>query len=363
MAGVAEIWAYHRPMARMLFLLIGLALIGLGVHWRWLEPTAAAKPVVTDLATAVRRVRDGEGRIPVRIDHAPDFIRVYRTRLIRPGYAPCHADDPSEQTPAGTALGCRHRIDAPLEAGGWRIEQTASDRLGRQVVCLRVVLFPISGTDRRVWYATSPAQASTERACRTPVRGKFPWAIPNTQLRYAAIGMEEAATLADAERAWNVDGRNGYLTRMEDLAYNQFWRDESSESLVRTIDGAEGPVTDGRARRVLVAGRELGLPTPASLLLVDTPAGKLSVKSSAAAAPTLPWQGVIDVPGLLEGRFVAGMEDERPLWASLELGSVEVLDADVAETAVFSMGLGGAMLLTAGLLHAVVSLQRGARRN
>lgn len=366
-----DIPAYHRPMARLLLLIVGLALVGLGAYWRWFEPRAATRPVVTDLATAVRMVREGDGRIPVRIDAAPDFVRVHRTRLIRPGYAACRIDDPAvdwtgdatDPAPAGTGLGCRRRVDAPLEAGGWRIEQTASDNLGQQVVCLRVLLHAVSGTNRRLWYATSPAPVSTERACRMPVRARFPWALPNTQVRYAAVGTDEAATLADAERAWNADGRSGYLTRIDDLAYNQFWRDESLEALARAIDAAEGPAA-GRPRRALVAGRELGLPTPASLLLVDTPAGRMSVKSGATAVvPSPPWQGVIDVPGMLEGRFVAGMEDEQPLWASLELGAFESLDADVAETAVFSMGLGGFMLVLAGVLHAGVALRRGVARS
>lgn len=72
--------AYHVFMARMLFLLIGLALIGLGVYWRWIEPAAAAKAVVTDLDTAVRMVRDCQGRIPVRDSSLPSFALVYGPR-------------------------------------------------------------------------------------------------------------------------------------------------------------------------------------------------------------------------------------------------------------------------------------------
>lgn len=346
-------------MVRMIFLLIGLALIGLGIYWRWFEPTAAERPVVTELATAVRMVRDGEGRIPVRIQAPPAFVPVHRTPLIRPGYAPCRAGDAGDDASAVTALGCRRRIDAALEAGGWRIEQTASDNSGQQVACLRVLLFPIAATAGQYWYATSPRQVSTERACRAPVRSRFPWAVPNTRLRYDAIDLGDTAALQDAERAWEQEGRSGYLTRIEDLAYNQFWRDESFEALAQAIAGQGAAHPDGPPW-VLVAGRELGLPTPASLLLVDTAAGRMAVRmASAAAAPPPPWQGVIDVPGVLEGRLVAGMQDAQPLWAALELGSVEALDADDAETAVFSMGLGGGMLFVAALLQAGAALRRG----
>src|SRR5690606_20589322 len=122
--------AYHRDMARLIFLLIGLALVGLGIYWRWFEPTAAEKPVVTRLEIAVRMVRDGEGRVPVRIDAPPAFVQVHRTQLIRPGYAPCRVGEAGDDASTGTVLGCRRRIDAALEAGGWRIEQTASDNFG-----------------------------------------------------------------------------------------------------------------------------------------------------------------------------------------------------------------------------------------
>jgi len=57
-------------MTRVLFLLIGLALVGPGAYWRWFEPSAAGMALSTDLESVVQRVLDGEDRLPVRLERA-----------------------------------------------------------------------------------------------------------------------------------------------------------------------------------------------------------------------------------------------------------------------------------------------------
>ncbi len=333
-------------MLRFGSIALGVLFTAFGAYMRWIEPPVSAVPAATTLDDVVHLAVDEPRFVdfPGTVDMGG---KLYRTGIAAPAYSSC---DP--------------RVVYPL-AGDW------TKLLG----CTVVLTVPPEETVATVTGSRSdldlpPAEALRRRTILAPVRAAGPglWVLSPAFLHH-----REAEDPSDA--GYRTDFGQGPFFRMADVtAEEERWvrRPDLSGPLAQWSDlprnrrdFEEGAFAEGL--RLAMGGLD-----PGYVVLAD---GRRPIEEPVDPAFPRAIAPVDSAPGLYvaldwdaepprDGR-IAGMleelEKDAMLWV-IRLTTPEEINEDNAETANFSMWLGGALVAFGMVLVALERVLAGAGR-